>query len=65
MLFRSPGRTFKNTKQAGRMGREQVTVQSLKVVKVDPEIKVVMVRGAVPGNKDSTLIIKSAVKKAF
>ncbi|MGP1587199.1 MAG: 50S ribosomal protein L3 [Treponemataceae bacterium] len=61
----SPGRTFKNVKMPGRMGRERITVQNLKVVKIDPELKVVMVRGAVPGNKDCTLIIKSAVKKEF
>ncbi|MGL4982812.1 MAG: 50S ribosomal protein L3 [Treponemataceae bacterium] len=61
----SPGRSFKNIKMPGRMGREKVTVQNLKVVKVDPELQVVMVRGAVPGSKDSTLIIKSAVKKEF
>ena len=59
----SPGRTFKNVKLPGRMGRERVTVQNLKVVKIDPELKVVMVRGAVPGNKNCTLIIKNAVKK--
>jgi large subunit ribosomal protein L3 len=59
----SPGRTFKNVKLPGRMGRERVTVQNLKVVKVDTELKVVMVRGSVPGNKDCTLIIKNAVKK--
>jgi len=47
------------------MGREQVTVQNLRIVKIDPELKVVMVRGAVPGNRDTTLIIKSAVKKEF
>ncbi len=58
-----PGRTFKNVKLPGRMGRERVTVQNLKIEKIDPELKVVMVRGAVPGNKDCTLIIKSAVKK--
>ena len=45
------------------MGFDRVTVQNLKIVKIDPELKVVMVRGAVPGVKDSTLIIKSAVKK--
>jgi len=61
----SPGRSFKNTKLPGRMGRERVTVQNLKIVKIDPELKVVMVRGSVPGNKDCTLIIKSAVKKEF
>jgi len=59
----SPGRCFKNVKMPGRMGRERITVQNLKIVKIDPELKVVMVRGSVPGNKDCTLIIKSAVKK--
>ena len=47
----------------GHMGCDRVTVQNLKVVKVDPELKVLMVRGAVPGTKDSTLIVKAAVKK--
>ena len=61
----SPGRSFKNIKLPGHMGRERVTVQNLKIVKIDPELKVVMVRGSVPGNKDCTLIIKSAVKKEF
>jgi len=45
------------------MGFDRVTVQNLKIVKIDPELKVLMVRGAVPGNKDCTLIVKSAVKK--
>jgi large subunit ribosomal protein L3 len=45
------------------MGFARVTVQNLKVVKVDPELKVIMVRGSVPGNKDCTLIVKTAVKK--
>ncbi|NLM01094.1 MAG: 50S ribosomal protein L3 [Treponema sp.] len=61
----SPGRSFKNTKMPGRMGRERITVQNLKIVKIDPEMKVLMVRGSVPGNKDCTLIVKSAVKKEF
>ena len=47
----------------GRMGFERITVQNLRVVKIDPELKVILVRGAVPGNKDCTLIVKSAVKK--
>ena len=59
----TPGRCFKNTKMPGRAGRERVTVQNLRIQKIDPELKVVMVRGAVPGHKDCTLIIKSAVKK--
>ncbi len=61
----SPGRSFKNIKLPGRMCRERVTVQNLRIIKVDTELNVVMVRGSVPGNKESTLIIKSAVKKEF
>ena len=59
----TPGHSMKNIKMAGRMGSERVTVQNLKIVKIDPKLKVVLVRGAVPGNKNCTLIIKSAVKK--
>ena len=47
----------------GRMGSKKVTIQNLQVVKTDADLKVIMVRGAVPGNKDCTLIVKSAVKK--
>lgn len=59
----TPGHSFKNIKLPGRMGTERVTIQNLKIVKIDPELKVIMVRGAVPGNKNCTLIVKSAVKK--
>lgn len=61
----SPSRTFKNVKMPGRMGFEKTTVQNLKIVKVDSDLGVVMVRGSVPGNRDCTLIVKSAVKKEF
>lgn len=61
----TPGRSFKNTTMPGRMGCEQVTVQNLKIVKIDKELSVVMVKGAVPGHKDSTVFLKSAVKKEF
>jgi len=59
----TPGHTFKNIKMPGRMGSKKVTIQNLQVVKTDADLKVIMVRGAVPGNKDCTLIVKSAVKK--
>lgn len=59
----SPGRSFKNSKMPGRMGFERVTVQNLRVVKVDKELGVLMVSGAVPGKKNATVYIKSAVKK--
>ena len=53
-------------KAFGNMDMNDANIQlkeNLKVVKVDPELKVIMVRGSVPGNRDCTLIIKSAVKK--
>ena len=59
----TPGRSFKNTTMPGRMGREQVTVQNLRIVKVDKDLSVVMVRGAVPGHRDTTVFLKSAVKR--
>lgn len=59
----TPGHLFKNVKLPGHMGFRRVTVQNLKIVKIDPELNVILVRGAVPGVKDCTLIVKSAVKK--
>lgn len=59
----TPGHSMKNIKMAGRMGFERVTVQNLKIVKIDSDLNVVLVRGAVPGVKNCTLIIRSAVKK--
>ena len=59
----TPGHTFKNIKMPGRMGSKKVTIQNLQIVKTDADLKVIMVRGAVPGNKDCTLIVKAAVKK--
>ncbi len=59
----TPGHSLKGIKMPGHMGFERVTVQNLKVVKVDPELKVLMVKGAVPGIKKGTLIVKAAVKK--
>ena len=59
----TPGHCLRNVKMPGRMGFDRVTVQNLKVVKVDPELNVLMVRGAVPGVRNCTLIVKAAVKK--
>ena len=57
-----PGKVPKGRKMAGRMGNERVTVQNLTVVRIDPEKNVIIVKGAVPGNKGSLLIIKDSVK---
>lgn len=58
-----PGRTFKNTKLPGRMGRERVTVLSLRVVGVDKDKHVLLVRGAVPGVNKGLVVVRTAVKK--
>ncbi|GHT70738.1 50S ribosomal protein L3 [Spirochaetia bacterium] len=58
-----PGRTFKNMKLPGRMGRENVTVLSLRVVKIDTEKQLIMVRGAVPGVNKRLVFVRAAVKK--
>ena len=58
-----PAKTFKNRKLPGRMGRESVTVLSLRVVKTDPEKHLIMIRGAVPGINKGLVFVRSAVKK--
>jgi len=55
-----PGRVWKGTKMAGHMGNEQVTVKKLKVVKIDPERNLILVRGAVPGARNGLLIVQKA-----
>ncbi|MDR1388868.1 MAG: 50S ribosomal protein L3 [Treponema sp.] len=58
-----PHKTFKNMKLPGRMGREQVTVLSQRLVKVDAGNQLLMVRGAVPGVNKSIVVVRAAVKK--
>lgn len=58
----TPSRVFKNKLMPGHYGDEQVTVQNLQVVKVDAERNVLLIKGAVPGNKNGLVTIKAAVK---
>ena len=58
----TPGRVFKGKKLPGRMGSDKITIQNLKVVKVDLDKNAILVKGSVPGNKGSILKIKDAVK---
>jgi large subunit ribosomal protein L3 len=58
----TPSRIRKGKIGAGQMGAEQVTVQNLEVVKVDPEINLLAVRGAIPGPKGGIVVIKSTAK---
>lgn len=57
-----PARVFKGTKASGKMGHERVTVQNLKVVAVDAEKNLLLIKGAVPGPKGGIVIVKHAVK---
>ncbi len=58
-----PGKVFKGKKMAGHLGTEKTTVQNLEVVLFDAELKLIGVKGAVPGNKGEVVFVKSAVKK--
>ena len=57
-----PAHIFKGKIGAGHMGVDQVTVQNLDIVKVDPELNMIVVRGAIPGPKGGLVTIKSTVK---
>lgn len=60
-----PGKVFKNKKMAGHMGDRRVTTQNLEIVAVDEELGLLLVKGAVPGAKNSYVLVKDAVKKAL
>ncbi len=58
----SPSRVYKGMKGAGHLGAERVTVQNLKVVKVDVENNLIAVCGAVPGPRGGLILISDSVK---
>jgi large subunit ribosomal protein L3 len=58
-----PSKVLKGLKMAGRLGDATVTVQNLKVVKVDVENNVMLIKGAVPGSKNGYLVVTPAKKK--
>ena len=53
-----PGKVLKGKRMAGQYGNETVTVQNLKVVKVDAENNLLLIKGAVPGSKNSYIVVK-------
>ncbi len=55
-----PGRVWKGSRMPGHMGNEQVTVKKLKVVKIDPERNLILVKGAVPGARNGLLLVQKA-----
>lgn len=58
----TPSHVFKNKKMPGQMGNAKVTVQRLKIVRVDASDNLILIKGAVPGHKNSIVTIKKSVK---
>ena len=58
-----PGRVFKGKKMAGRMGHKKVTKQNLKVVEIDNLNSLLILKGSVPGKKNSIIFLKDSVKR--
>ena len=59
-----PAKVFKGVKMPGRYGNKRSTVQNLKVIKVDVERNMLVVKGAVPGPRNGLLMIRKAVKSS-
>ncbi|MCS4535705.1 50S ribosomal protein L3 [Corynebacterium sp. HS2168-gen11] len=58
----TPGRIFKGKRMAGRMGSDRVTTQNLKIQKIDAESNLILIKGAIPGNRGGIVTVKTAVK---
>jgi large subunit ribosomal protein L3 len=58
----TPGRVFKGTKMAGRMGGQKVTTTNLEVVAADVERNLLLVKGNVPGSRGSVVMVRNSVK---
>jgi len=61
-LCQWPGHVFKNQKMPGQMGQKQRTVQNLKIVKVDAEKNLLLVKGGIPGAIGDTVVVRAAIK---
>ncbi|CEI58701.1 50S ribosomal protein L3 [Candidatus Portiera aleyrodidarum] len=58
----TPGRIFKGKKMAGRMGNEKITVKNLKIVKINIELNLIIIKGSIPGYSGNKVIIKKIKK---
>ena len=58
----TPGRVFKGKKMSGHMGAVQQTTQNLTIVSVDSEKHLLLIKGAVPGSRGGSILVKTAVK---
>lgn len=59
----TPGRVFKNKKMPGHMGSETVTIQNLKVVELNLDKGYLLIKGSIPGAKESFVKVSKALKK--
>jgi large subunit ribosomal protein L3 len=57
-----PGRVFPGKRMAGHLGDVKCTVQSLEIVRIDPERQLLMVKGAIPGSKERDVIVHPTAK---
>ena len=62
-MHQTPGRVVKGRKMPGHMGDETVTVQNLKIAKIDKENNLIYVKGAIPGGKNAIVAVRDSVKK--
>jgi len=60
-----PGKVFKGKKMAGHLGSQKVTTQNVLIVDIDSDLRILAVRGSVPGNKNGYLYIRDAIKKTL
>ncbi len=58
----TPGRVFKGLRMAGHMGDDRVTIQNLRVIRIDTERNLLMIEGSVPGANKGVVVIRRAVK---
>ena len=58
----TPGRVFKGKKMSGHMGNVRRTIQNLEIVRVDGERNLLLIKGAVPGHRGGSVIVRPAVK---
>jgi large subunit ribosomal protein L3 len=58
----SPGKVFKGKKMSGHMGNVQRTIQNLRIVKIDTERNLILVKGAIPGAPGTNVVVLPAVK---
>ena len=59
-----PGRVFKGKKMAGRMGNKKVTKQNLRIIEIDNQNSLLIVKGSIPGKKNSLVYLQDAIKRS-